>query len=121
MATPLVTFRHGEPLMVDYTPGSAVTAGDVLVIGSDIRIAHSDIAANELGALAAGGGVYRFPKATGSGEAITTGTRVYWDASGEVATTTASTNKIIGDTVAAAGDDDATVDVIHNTGVDAVS
>jgi len=115
------TFRHGNPLMVDYTPGSAVDAGDVIVVGDEIRIAHVDIPANTLGALAAGGGVYRFAKAAGTSKAIAAGKRVYWDASGEVVTETASTHKIAGRTVAATGDDDTEVDVIHDSRLDAVT
>lgn len=114
------TYRHGNPLMVDYTPSSAVSAGDVIVIGDDIRIAHVDIAANEKGAVAAQGGVYTFAKSTATSSAIAAGKRVYWDASGEVVTETASTHKIAGRTVAAAGDDDATIDVIHETGLDKI-
>ena len=52
------TFYHGDPRMVDYTPVSAVTAGDVVVQGVTPMIAHRDIPANRKGALAIGGGVY---------------------------------------------------------------
>jgi predicted RecA/RadA family phage recombinase len=64
-------------VMVNHTPGSAVTAGDVLVIGETCRIAHTDIAADELGALAAGGGVYLVDCIDTAG--ISNGTKVYWD------------------------------------------
>ena len=37
---------------VDYTPGSAVTAGDVVVQGDLVGVAKLDIAANRQGALA---------------------------------------------------------------------
>ena len=33
------TFKHGDPLFVDYTPGSAVDAGDVVVIDSVPHVA----------------------------------------------------------------------------------
>jgi len=68
-------FRHGDPLMVDYTPSSAVNAGDVVVISNYPLIAHQDIAANALGAVAAGGGVYEMT----AGEALNAGEKVYWD------------------------------------------
>jgi len=115
------TFRHGDPLMVDYTPGTAVVAGAVIVAGDETRIAHTDIAANALGALAAGGGVYRVPKTAGSSTAIAVGKRVYWVVATGVVTETASTHKIFGVTALAATDDDTTVDVIHRPGLDAVT
>lgn len=52
-------FVHGSPLMVDYTPSSDVAAGDVVIIGAKPYVAHRDIPANALGAVAAAGGVYR--------------------------------------------------------------
>lgn len=52
-------FVHGNPLMMDYTPGSAVAAGDVIEINTSCVIAHSAIPADTLGAVACGGGVYR--------------------------------------------------------------
>lgn len=70
------TFFHGNPLMVDHTPSSAVTAGDVVVVGVVPFVCHRDIAADKLGALAAGGGVY---KGTSDGTLDTGGALVYWD------------------------------------------
>ena len=75
MAT--ATFRH-DGAAIDYTPGAAVSAGDVVVQGELIGVAKLDIAANALGALAVQG-VFDFPKATGVGTAITVGSRVYGD------------------------------------------
>ena len=66
-------FHHGDPLMVDYTPGTAVTAGDIVDIGSGtICVAHGDIAANELGAVGFPGGnaVYRITLATAAAFAV---------------------------------------------------
>ena len=93
---------------VDYTPGSAVTAGDVVVQGELVGVAKVDIAASVLGALAVTG-VFDFPKATGVGTAITAGANCYWDAANTRATTTASGNKLIGKCVKAAADADALV------------
>lgn len=47
--------------MRDYTPGSAVSAGEVITIAPLQYIAHRDIAANALGALAcpAGSAAYK--------------------------------------------------------------
>jgi len=64
---------------VDYTPGSAVTCGDVVVVGNRALIADHDIAANVKGALATEG-IFAVPKKTG---AWTVGLPVYWDATGD--------------------------------------
>lgn len=116
MAVTYALFRSGSPVMADYTPGSAVTAGDVVIVSDLALIAHLDIAANALGSLATGGGIYSMPKASGS---ITGGVRLFWDATNHVVTTDRGTNKIIGfagpDGAASA---DTTVLVIHDPGMD---
>lgn len=106
------TFVSGSPEMVDYTPGSAVTAGDVIVTADTVRIAHVDIEANRLGSLAANGGVYRVKADT----AIAADKKVYWvDASNEV-TETAGSNKVFGVTVEASSASDAYINVRHDIG-----
>jgi len=90
----MATFRH-EGQYVDYTPGSAVSAGDVVVQGSLVGIATKAIAANVQGALCLRG-VFDIAKATTSGSAITAGAKLYWDAGNEIVTTTAGSNKAIG-------------------------
>lgn len=103
-------FRHGSPVMVDYTPsGSAVNAGDVVVVGNTPMIAHRDIADGVLGAMAAGGGVYR----TTADGAIGQGVIVYWDDSEDKVSTTASSNTVFGITVSSAAADDDPIDVLH--------
>lgn len=104
----MATFSHSGNA-VDYTPGSAVTAGDVVVQGDLVGVANSDIAANALGALAVEG-VFDFAKASGDG-GITAGALVYWDVAEAVAKTDdeSAANKLIGKAVAAAGDTDTTV------------
>lgn len=101
-----VIFRH-EGESIDYTPTADVAAGDVVVQGELVGVARLDIKANTLGALAAQG-VFDFPKATGGATAIAAGAVLYWDATNEVATTNSASgaNKLIGKSVAAAGDDD---------------
>jgi predicted RecA/RadA family phage recombinase len=113
MAT--ATFIHGSPVMLDHKPVSEIAAGDLVVVGDEIRIAHQAITANALGALAApsGNAVYRVPKATGASTAIAAGKRVWWNAGSAVVTETQSTHKPLGITVAAAGDSDASVLVRH--------
>ena len=95
---------------IDHTPGSALAAGDVVVQGDLVGVATMPIAANTLGSLAVSG-VFDFPKATGGGTAITIGSIVYWDDTNNQATTTSTGNKLIGKTVKAAADGDATVRV----------
>ena len=73
----MVNFIH-DGKSIDYTPASAVTAGDVIVQGDLVGVAKLDIAANQLGSLAVEG-VFDFPKATGGGSAIAVGTSVFWD------------------------------------------
>ena len=98
--------------MIDYTPATAVSAGDVVVQEDLVGIAKADIAAGTLGALAVAG-VFDVPKATGSETSIAAGTKVYWDVVEQVAKADdeSGTNKYLGKAVAAAGDDDATVRV----------
>ena len=103
------TFRHGEPVMIDYTPAAgAVAVGDVVVVGTVgantggtgalACVAHGPIANSALGALAAGGGVYDIVSLQNS----VLGTRVWWDGTSKV-TTTSTNNALFGIVVANAG------------------
>ncbi|MEQ8785126.1 MAG: DUF2190 family protein [Pirellulaceae bacterium] len=95
---------------VDYTPGTAVTAGDVVVLSNLVGVAKLDIAANVLGALAVTG-VFDFAKASGGGVTFSVGDLVYWDDANHLAVTTdgGGANKRVGNAVADAADADATV------------
>ena len=95
---------------IDYTPGAAVAAGDVVVQGELVGVARTPIAANALGALAVAG-VLDFAQTPGGGTAIPAPANVYWADTNNVATTTAAGNKLIGKCVKAAADGDATVRV----------
>jgi hypothetical protein len=106
---PQATFRHGEPLMIDHTPvAGAVSVGDVVVLGTVgsntggtgalACVAHSPIANNTLGALACGGGVYDVVSLQNS----VLGTRVWWDGTSKV-TTTSTNNAMFGIVVDNAG------------------
>jgi predicted RecA/RadA family phage recombinase len=107
MATAIFV-QDGEA--IDYTPTSAVAAGDVVVQGDMIGVAKTPIAASALGALAVWG-VFDFPKATSGGSALAAGTTVYWDAVAVQATATSIGNKQLGKVVRAAADADTTVRV----------
>ena len=97
---------------INHVPTSDVSAGDVVVQEDLIGIAKLDIKANTLGALALTG-VFAMPKATGSGEAIAAGAKVYWDAANLLATTddASGANNFLGKSILAASDDEATVQV----------
>lgn len=72
-------FRH-DGNALDHTPGSAVAAGDVVLIGSNlVTIARLDIAANRMGAVHKNG-VYNVVKDNSD---ITAGDPAYWDADGD--------------------------------------
>jgi predicted RecA/RadA family phage recombinase len=103
--------RSGSPIVVDYTPTAAVAAGDVVVVGDYPFIAHLAIAANKLGALAAGGAEYKVT----ANAAIAAGKKVYWDDTNNKVTETATANTPFGFVSphnAAAADGDL-IDVVH--------
>lgn len=95
---------------IDYTPGAAVAAGDVVVQGDLIAIAKLDIAAGQLGALATVG-VFDVPKATGAGTDITAGAKLWWNATNSRVEKTdgSGVHKYLGKAVRAALTTDATV------------
>ena len=75
-----VTFRHGDPVMIDYTPGAGdVSAGDVVLLGNaagvTCGVVHVDIANTVQGAIAAGGGVYDCVNLNNAANYA----KVYWD------------------------------------------
>lgn len=95
---------------VDYTPGGAVDAGEVVVQNELVGVATAPIAANALGSIAVEG-VFDVQKDTGSADAINAGALVYWDSGNEVATTTSGGNKLMGKCIRAAAAGAATVRV----------
>ena len=109
MAT--ATYIH-EGTAIDHTPVADVSAGDVVVQNELVGVGKKDIPANTLGSLSVSG-VFDFPKATGGSTAIAEGLDTYWDEGATEATTdsAAGTNKKLGRSIAAAGDNDATVRV----------
>jgi hypothetical protein len=97
------TFRHGNPVMVDYTPsGGNVAEGQVVVIGTvtantagtGLRagIAHRPIVNNALGALAMGGGYYDVTNLNNSAN----GAKVYWDDTNNKVTSVSTNNAKFG-------------------------
>ena len=92
--------------VLDYTPVSAKSAGDVVVQSELVGVCPCDIDASALGALCVSG-VWQFPcAAAGTGTAIAFGDNVYWDESETEAVLSSSGNKLIGkavETVSATG------------------
>lgn len=107
MAT-AVLVQEGD--QIDYTPSSAVAAGDVVVQGDLIGVAKQPIAANAPGALAVVG-VFDFPKAAAT--VFAAGAKAYWDATNKLAVTSdgGGTNKLLGKATVAAGNGPTTVRV----------
>lgn len=95
--------------VLDYTPASAVAAGDVVVIGTLVGVAPRPIAANALGSLAVEG-VFSMPCATGATGAQ--GSAINWYATSGVAH--ATTGTAAGKLAKARAAGDVTVDVILN-------
>jgi predicted RecA/RadA family phage recombinase len=97
---------------IDFTPGSPVAAGDVVVQGDLVGIAKGDFPAGRLGALAVEG-VYDVAKEAGGGVTFAAGALAYWDETNKVAVATdgGGTNKLLGKVVRAAADADADVRV----------
>ncbi len=98
--TPAIQYQH-EDGVIDYTPSSAVTCGDVILIGTIPMIAQNDIAASVKGSLK-NEGVWKVPKTT---DTFTAGDAVYWNTTGSpvvgtvstgAATSTASGNYLMG-------------------------
>jgi predicted RecA/RadA family phage recombinase len=108
---PTATYvHHGDT--VNYTPSVLVPAGSVVVVNDLLGITTRDLPANQPGSLAVVG-VFDLPKATGAGSALDMGVLAYWDATNQVVTAAdaSGVNKLLGKTVAASGDDDATIRV----------
>lgn len=105
-------FSHGKPTMLDYTPGAAVAAGTVVVTNDTPRVAHLDIPANTLGAIASDGGVYRMV----ADGAIAADKKVYFNVTTRKVSLTATGAVLFGVTEQAAAADLDAVTVRHDPG-----
>lgn len=72
---------------IDYTPGTAKSQGDIIVLGDTIGVVATALAANEKGSLRMKG-LFSFPKLSASGTNWAAGTGVYWDNTDSVIRTT---------------------------------
>jgi predicted RecA/RadA family phage recombinase len=106
--------RHGDPIMIDYTPGADIAAGQVVVLGNTTGltngIAHLPISNGVKGALAAGGAVYRVKVASN----YAAWSKVYWDDANAVLTTTSTNMSQFGYTIEASAAANAVVEVLHH-------
>lgn len=110
---PAIYRAEGDDL--DYTPGSALTAGDVVDLGDMVGIVIRDIAANELGALRIKG-VFDVLKKTG--ETWTQWETVYYDAGTTTFSNTAGYSEAVaGIIIADAASGDATGRILLLPGV----
>ncbi len=87
-----------ESDVLDYAPSTNVNAGDIVVVGNKVGFAFRSIPAGVQGQLTVCG-VIVAPKTVGTGDgthALPAGTRVWWDATNLVVTTTATGNTPMG-------------------------
>lgn len=101
-----------DGVSIDYTPGSAVSAGDVVVQGDLVGVAKVPIPAGHAGALAVDG-VFDFAKEADGGVTFAVGALAYWDSVNKVAVADdgGGAFKLIGKVVKAAAEADALVRV----------
>jgi predicted RecA/RadA family phage recombinase len=101
-----------RPSMTDYAPAVARSAGDVIPVSDNVRIVHTDIAANALGAFSAGGAIYDVDKPSGANTNLSAGRNINWDDSVSGAVSK-STTYYLGQVVADAGVSDVKARVLH--------
>jgi predicted RecA/RadA family phage recombinase len=101
--------QPGEVMTV--TAPYTVVSGAGVKVGSMFGVATGDIASGAIGEIALEG-VYTLPKT--SAQAWTVGALVYWDDTNKVATTTSTSNVLIGVAAAVAANPSATGNVRLN-------
>jgi predicted RecA/RadA family phage recombinase len=106
-------FRGGLPLMVPYTAGADIDAGDMVLVGNTtgwtLGVAHHPIANGVTSDLSAGGGWYDCMVASN----YAAGSKVYKPAGNAILTTTSTNNALFGFTLEAAAAANAVVKVLH--------
>jgi hypothetical protein len=117
-----VTFKHGNPVTVDYTPAAGnIALGQVVVIGTVTAntagagaiagVASRPITNNVLGSLDVGGGVYQGLNLNNAAN----GAKVYWDDTNNKFTTASTNNAVFGHIVLnGAGGANTNCLVLHN-------
>lgn len=97
--------------VLDYTPGSAVVSGKMVVVGVRVGITLAAIAAGATGPLAVDR-VFNYAKL--STDVMAQGALVYYDSANDRLTTTSAGNTLAGYATAAAGNGATTVNVRLN-------
>ena len=90
--------RVAEGNTIPHTPGSALTAGDVVVQSNLVGVADVDIAAGELGALSVSG-IYQLPRIASVITALPIGTLLYWNIASQEVRATAGGGFYIGKSI----------------------
>lgn len=112
MATEMSISTSGD--RIDYTPGSALAAGEVVSLGTMIGVPAAPIAANELGVLHVAG-VAKGVTCLGT-DVITVGAQLFWDAGNSRLTLTETDNVYAGAAASASANGVTTVDLLINAG-----
>lgn len=117
-----VTFKSGNPVTVNYTPGAGnVALGQVVLIGTVTAntggagaiagVASRPIANNVLGSLDMGGGLYSGTNLNNAAN----GAKVYWDDTNNKFTTASTNNAVFGHIISGgAGGANTACEVLHN-------
>jgi hypothetical protein len=97
MAANDAIFRHGDPVMVDYTPAAGnIPAGEVVLVGNTAGwtcgVAHVPLVNGVQGALASGGGVYDLVNLNNAA----LGAKVWFDPATRKATTVSTNMSLFG-------------------------
>jgi len=105
---------RGNNITIDYAAGGAIAAGEVVVQGDLVGVAHEAAVSGDTISLLMDG-VFKVAKITsggGSSGAFTAGEAVWWDDSANTVTDAASSHKLFGYTTAAAAASDTTCTVV---------
>lgn len=97
--------------VLDYTAGADITSGQMVLIGTKVGVAVTNIANGSQGAMAMEG-VFSYAKL--STDAPAQGAALYWDNTNKRLTVSASGNTYAGYAAAAAANGDATVSININ-------
>lgn len=105
----IATFIHRGDA-IEHVPAADLPAGSVVVLGALVGVAVQTIPTGHLGALQLTG-VFELPRLVGG--VIAVGTRLFWDAANQRATTdeAAGANAYLGKAVAESGDTAPTIRV----------
>lgn len=93
---------------MNFTASADVAAGEMVLVGGIVGVAVGAVANGEVGVLATEG-VFEVPKE--GTDVVAQGVVLYFNATNKTATTTVSSNKVIGYAWTAAGSSDTTVHV----------